>query len=472
MSIVHCSFNSVRLFLTVDGILDGLVDDEEVEGGRPVLEVPDVQLDAALHLPEFAGLAPEAVDLGPAGDAGLDEVAHHVLVDEVGVLVGVLQHVGARTHDGHVAPEDVDELGQLVDAGLADELAHTRLARVVERGLQAVAVRIDPHGAELVAPEVVAVEPRAPLPEEDGAGRRELDGDADNDVDEGEQRAEEQARENDVEQTLGEAVLHPVERLVADGEDGRVAHQQHVHAAFQVIADAGDAVEMDEMVFTIVDDGQDVVRMGGREAAEDHLDTVGLHPGNDVVQTAQVGDGVGVGTGRLHGEIALDTETVGRVDGNLVVEVEDVFVAAQQHHGARVASLAAVPLEQGPEDEAVGGKADKKGCIERQEKTEGDGPEIGQREERDEHAGVEHDVARGLADDVVGAHDAPIEDDPVGIVADEVNQIEHDQNLGNRVHESPSQCGFTEDVVEEQEQEVHDDQISQNDDALQKLIEL
>ena len=229
---------------------------------------------------------------------------------------------------------------------------------------------------------------------------------------------------------------------------------------------------MDEMVFAIVDDGQDVVGMAGGEAAEDHLDAVGLHPGNDVVQAAQVGDSVGVGTGRLHGEIAPDTETVGRVDGNLVVEVEDVFVAAQQHHAARIAALTAVPLEQGPEGKAIGGQADKERGIERQEKAEGDGTEVGQGKERDKHARVERDVARGLADDVVGAHDALVEDDAVGIVAHKINQVEQNQNLGNGMHECPSQCGFTEDMVEEQEQEAHDDQISQNNDALQQFIEL
>ena len=84
-----------------------------------MFDVPDVVFDAAFHHPEFVGLASVAVDLGPAGDAGFDVVAGHVAIDELGVLFGVGEHVGAGTDDGHVADEDVDELWEFVDGGFA-----------------------------------------------------------------------------------------------------------------------------------------------------------------------------------------------------------------------------------------------------------------------------------------------------------------------------------------------------------------
>ena len=88
-----------------------------------MLDVPDVAADAALHLVEGLGLAAVAGHLAPAGDAGLDIVADHVLVDELGVFLGVLEHVGARADDAHVAEQHVDELRELVEAGVAHDLA-------------------------------------------------------------------------------------------------------------------------------------------------------------------------------------------------------------------------------------------------------------------------------------------------------------------------------------------------------------
>ena len=114
---------SIRLLVPLEHVRHGLEDDQEVEPEVPVFDVPDVALDAALHLVEGLGLAAEAGDLAPAGDAGLDIVADHVLVDELGVFLGVLEHVGARADDAHVAEQHVDELRELVEAGVAHDLA-------------------------------------------------------------------------------------------------------------------------------------------------------------------------------------------------------------------------------------------------------------------------------------------------------------------------------------------------------------
>ena len=135
-----------------------------------MLDVPYITLDATLHLPQFAGLATKTIDLRPACDSGLDEVAHHILVYQGGVLLGMLQHVWPWTDQTHVAPEYIDELGKLVDITLAQEAAQSSLARIVFRGFQAVALGIATPGAELVAPELGTILARALLLEEDRAG--------------------------------------------------------------------------------------------------------------------------------------------------------------------------------------------------------------------------------------------------------------------------------------------------------------
>src|SRR5690606_30248671 len=108
--------------------------DVQVEHHRPVLDVVEVVLDPALDLLRCVGFPAPAVDLRPAGDARLDLVAREVAVDDLAIeLVGSLRHrrVGARADQRQVALQHVEQLRQLVQAGLADEAAdagHPRIA--------------------------------------------------------------------------------------------------------------------------------------------------------------------------------------------------------------------------------------------------------------------------------------------------------------------------------------------------------
>src|SRR5688572_5856347 len=85
--------------------------DLEVEADRPVLDVIQVVFDALLE----RGVAAPAVDLRPAGDAGLDLVAQHVLRDAVLELLDEVGALRPRADDRHVAADDVPELRQLVE---------------------------------------------------------------------------------------------------------------------------------------------------------------------------------------------------------------------------------------------------------------------------------------------------------------------------------------------------------------------
>ena len=90
---VSCDYSAVLVMrwlligvgLALDGVPHGADDDFQVQEETPVLGIPHVKLDALLHLPELLGLTTIAAHLGPAGDAGLDGVAQHVLVDELAV---------------------------------------------------------------------------------------------------------------------------------------------------------------------------------------------------------------------------------------------------------------------------------------------------------------------------------------------------------------------------------------------------
>ena len=103
--------------------------DPQVERQRAVLDVPEVELDPLR--PRQRGAA---VDLGPAGDPGLDREAAALAL---GVLVDLGLDRRARPDDRHVAAQDVPEVRQLVERVAAQDRAGARDARVARGDGQA-----------------------------------------------------------------------------------------------------------------------------------------------------------------------------------------------------------------------------------------------------------------------------------------------------------------------------------------------
>ena len=65
---------SVSIFLTMNGIRHGLVDDIQVQTETPVLDVPDIPADTSLHVLQFLGLPAVARHLAPSRDTRLHKV--------------------------------------------------------------------------------------------------------------------------------------------------------------------------------------------------------------------------------------------------------------------------------------------------------------------------------------------------------------------------------------------------------------
>src|SRR5260221_11567698 len=97
----------------------------EVEQHRPVLDVIEIELDPFLDLLFAVDFAAPAIDLRPAGDAGFDAVTREIAVDslvEQPALQFALHGVRTRADQRQVALEhDIENLRQLIEAGLADE---------------------------------------------------------------------------------------------------------------------------------------------------------------------------------------------------------------------------------------------------------------------------------------------------------------------------------------------------------------
>jgi len=107
-----------------------LQQDLDVQPQRPGVDVAQVDVDALLHLFQGLGLAPAAIDLGQAGDAGFDPMAGHVGADFPRVVVVVCNRMGAWADQCHVPLQHVEQLRQFIDGSTPDKPAHRRNARI------------------------------------------------------------------------------------------------------------------------------------------------------------------------------------------------------------------------------------------------------------------------------------------------------------------------------------------------------
>lgn len=92
---------------------NGAPEKHEIQPDAPVMHVPAVHL-YALWIVDVAASA----GLPHAGDAGEDGV---ILLDIFPIPRNFLLDNGARSDEAHFALQDVQELGQLIEAGLSKE---------------------------------------------------------------------------------------------------------------------------------------------------------------------------------------------------------------------------------------------------------------------------------------------------------------------------------------------------------------
>ena len=114
-------------------------------------------------------------DLGQAGDPGLDPVAGGVAPDLLHERGIERDRMGARSDQRHVAPDDVPQLRQLVQAGAAQPAPDRSDAPVVGARLHERRAGLMAHGAKLEQLEHVVAEALTRLAEQGGTGRVQPD---------------------------------------------------------------------------------------------------------------------------------------------------------------------------------------------------------------------------------------------------------------------------------------------------------
>ncbi len=404
-SLLALSRRLIRLLVAKQGISHGHVHDADVEPEAPVFNVPDVFLDAVFHLPQVFGFAACAGYLGPAGDAGLDEVAHHVFIDQRGVFFGVAYHVRTGADDAHVAQEDVDELRQLVDAGVAHDVAPLGLARVVLGGLELIGLVVYLHAAELQAVELFAQEAVALLLEEHGAGHGDLGDEGYDEVDPPEAGDEEDARHDDVERALQVPVVAFAQGLAAQAQHGHIGYHFDFHAAVYVVAYVGHAVEADEVAFAVVDELYNFGAARRGEVAEQHLRALVLvHPLQGFVYVAQARGGAGQVVADVVVKVADELVAGADVVDHALVQVGQVVAGADEDDAAAVAADGAQVGEQQMADVPADGEAEEQQHREAEHAQETEVGEAVDPEVGGEYEHLHQGGAEGSAGECIGRY--------------------------------------------------------------------
>ena len=140
-------------------IQDGAREDPEVEPQAPLIDIPDVEPEP---LAEYDRVPP--VDLRPASDAG-QHLMPPVLLRRV--VRQVFHEQRTRSHQRHVAPHDVPQLRQFIEARLPKEPAHRSQALAVRLGFPIGVTRAG-HRSKLQHVEWPPSEPGTLLAKENG----------------------------------------------------------------------------------------------------------------------------------------------------------------------------------------------------------------------------------------------------------------------------------------------------------------
>jgi len=225
------------------------------------------------------GVAAQAVDLGPAGHAGFDDVARLIVGDSVREVIDVVRAFGARADEAHVAAEDVPILGEFVEVPAAHEGAEAEEAGVVARGALLGGVGrggVGGHAAEFVEGEGAVVRADADLAEEDrAAGRLAFEeGGEDEDAGGGGEEADDGSEE--VEGAFEGAVEEAVDGEFFDAEDGDATDGLEAEAAEEDVEGAGDELPLDVGAFAGFDDARE---FGGGEVGAGDDEDVGAGGG-------------------------------------------------------------------------------------------------------------------------------------------------------------------------------------------------
>jgi len=193
-----------------EGLHRGAVYDANIQPEVRIADIEGIPLVATEDLIEALSGATVPFNLGEAGDPGFHQVAKFIGVHNFGEVRAILVHMGSGADDAHMAGQDIQELGYLIQVRIAQEAAHPGNPRVVIGGLFGIRLVIHIHGPELQARKGASEEADAPLHKENGASRVQLD----ENIKEGKEPAEDENQgdkgHGNVENPFGKQITLPL----------------------------------------------------------------------------------------------------------------------------------------------------------------------------------------------------------------------------------------------------------------------
>ena len=128
----------------------GQQQDSDIEHDTRVLGIPYVVRNTPAHQFGVSSLAAQAIDLRPARDARLHVLPDLVVLDQPRVVHIMGHGMGPRSDKRHLAPDDVEQLRQLIDAEATKPVPYPCHPAVIGLGLPDLrAILGHRHGAEL-----------------------------------------------------------------------------------------------------------------------------------------------------------------------------------------------------------------------------------------------------------------------------------------------------------------------------------
>ena len=273
---------------------DGAPNEDDVEPDVPVADIPGIHLDAF-----FISRVAAAAGLPHAGDAGAD----HVEVFDVRAVFGdFILDDGPWADEAHFPFEDVEQLRQFVQAGLAQEGATLGDARIIFQfefcfpffpGLRVAFqeffqfhVGIDAHAAEFITVEFFTVPADAAMLE-DNRSRRILINPQGNGQKERRQADDADEGTDDIEDAFNSPVI-PEGQIVAEaeGDDMTVDEAFRIERCQGQAAHIGDKGDFLDQRLDAIDNVLDGVAAKARCDDHDVLDPSLANDGFSIFKTA------------------------------------------------------------------------------------------------------------------------------------------------------------------------------------------
>ncbi len=380
-----------------------------------------------------------------------------VITHDFGKLLVVLDEMRAGADDAHFATENVEKLGEFVDAKFPKQGAHGKNPRVAARGLLALGLIMHIHGAVFFDDKSAILHSGAFLPVEQRSGSLEPMENADKKAGDGEDENADGKSDGDVEGTFKVGVDDVFQGFFAQGKKPVVAIGEVLQGVAKFILDV--AVNQDSHPETFAELDEVFVKLGekGQFGEDDEVGLVDLEQGLGLFDGAEHAEILEGGTLGVVGNDADGFVTELALFAKPVFKLYGVLHRADENGAVGVAVIKSVLGDKTGEDFMGQIKHPKQDDHIDDEKRSRNGEILGEKEKKSDRSHNVKNLAGG-AFDAVG--DAGFEEFLAGFGFERTldEQAHCDENRVNQIAPQPEPFSRP---------EIHHDQGIEHDEEQQ-----